>query len=316
MPAISSSAPGKIILFGEHAVVYHRPAIAVPVHHLQTKVYLTANPTAPSGQVKIHAPDIGLNATLAELPDQHPFSLLFKLIRQHFRITRIPAVHIKIKSDIPIASGLGSGTAVSVALIRGIAQFLAAEINDQDVSDIAYEVEKIYHGTPSGIDNTVISYEQPVYYVKGEKPVLVAVPRVMQFAIGISGVRSKTSKAVAQVRDFREREEEFVESLFDEIGEISFKARKVLEEGSLQELGSLMNSNHLLLERLGVSNKVLNTLVNAACASGALGAKLSGAGLGGNVIALVTQSTAAPVQQALLEAGAVFVYLTKLHAAC
>ena len=168
MPSISASAPGKIILFGEHAVVYGHPAIAVPVEGVRAKAVVMARPVAPQGSVLIDAPDIGLNAMLADLPPDHAFARLFTALQDHLHIDHFPALHLRVSSTIPIASGMGSGAAIAVAALRAVGTFLGRPLTDEEVSLLAYESEKAYHGTPSGIDNTVIGYTKPVWFVRGQ----------------------------------------------------------------------------------------------------------------------------------------------------
>ena len=312
MPAVSASAPGKIILFGEHAVVYGQAAIAIPVHQLKATAYFQADPSAPPAQVQIEAPDIALHTSLADLPADHPFAILIRLVCERLGIKNIPAVKIKIVSTIPIAAGLGSGTAVSVALIRGLLQFVGAQLNNPEISAITYEVEKSYHGTPSGIDNTVVTYASPIFFLKNNPPQALKVGADLYFIIADSGIKSKTSEAVGMVRAQREEQPQKYNELIGRIGTLARQAREAIQSGGVAHIGALMNINHTLLADLGVSSDKLNALTHTARQAGALGAKLSGAGLGGNIIALVDQQTVEPVRKALTDAGVVNTYFTKL----
>ena len=168
MPAVASSAPGKIILFGEHAVVYSRPAIAVPVTQVRAKASVSADPTGAPGQVRVIARDINLDSLLDHLPADDPLALAVFGTAGTLGIERLPALRLQITSTIPIASGLGSGAAVSCAIARALSGFLGHPLSDEQVSAIAYRVDQKHHGTPSGIDNTVIAYTQPVFFVRGQ----------------------------------------------------------------------------------------------------------------------------------------------------
>ena len=120
MPAFSASAPGKIILFGEHAVVYNRPAIAVPVAQVSAKAIVTADLRGTAGSVKILAPDVGLETQLSDLSPTHPLAAAINSTTIALRVSRIPACTIKITSTIPVAAGWGSGAAVPVATLRAL----------------------------------------------------------------------------------------------------------------------------------------------------------------------------------------------------
>ncbi len=168
MPAFTATAPGKIILFGEHAVVYGEPAIAVPVSSVQTRASVNAVIGGSSGEIQIDAPDISLSAAVMELDPDHPLRAAVMAVLGDKDPGEMPACNIRISSSIPVASGLGSGAAVSAALIRALSAFLGQRLTDEQVSQLTFEVEKIHHGTPSGIDNTVIAHQKPIYYLKGE----------------------------------------------------------------------------------------------------------------------------------------------------
>jgi mevalonate kinase len=312
MPAISASAPAKTILFGEHAVVYSQPAIAVPITSLKAAAYVMARPNAKPGEVLIEAPDIHLYRDLEKLSDNHPFSKLLGGLRNHFGLDHFPSFHLKVKSDIPIASGLGSGTAVSVAILKAVSIFLGLPLSPEEISKQAFEVEKIYHGSPSGIDNTVITYAQPIYFIRNQPFHLLSIAKTMTLVMGDTGQRSVTAQAVGEVRQRWLAKKEFYEDIFSKIGAISQKALEYIEEGNIEGLGSLMTSNHQLLRDINVSSPKLDHLVDTAIHAGAFGAKLSGAGQGGYMIALTDAAKAKQVAETLLSSGAANTIITRI----
>jgi mevalonate kinase len=298
---VKASAPGKIILFGEHAVVYNHPALAVPVTQVQVDVEVL---DSVSAGVHIHAPIIDLHAELNALPADHAIGSVILKVFSTFDIPKPPPLEIKINSTIPVAAGLGSGAAVSVALIRALSLHLAYPLTNEQVNDMVFEIEKLHHGTPSGIDNTVITFSKPVFFVKGQPIETFKVGKPFTIVIGDTGVPAPTKESVGDVRLLWQRDQNAAEAIFNKIGEISLEARRSIESGDPEALGELMDKNHSLLQQLTVSSPELDNLVNAARRSGALGAKLSGGGRGGNMIALVSKEKAESVSHGLLSAGA------------
>ena len=305
MPAFTASAPGKIILFGEHAVVYGQPAIAVPVTQVRARCTVIPEIGGKPGAVRILSPAVGLDSLWGDLPPENPVSAALSGVVSALGVDSVPACTLRVNSDIPVASGLGSGAAVSVAIIRAFSAFLGHPLPDEQVSALAYEVEKIHHGTPSGIDNTVVTYARPVYFVRraaphagpppggerGSTPLIetFAVPRPFTIVIGDTGIPAPTRETVADVRRGWESDPARYERLFAAAGSIAKAARQAIEDGHPERLGPLMDENHALLRKMGVSSPELDVLVRAAKSAGALGAKLSGGGRGGNMIALVGQ---------------------------
>jgi len=298
---VKSSAPGKIILFGDHAVVYNRPALAVPVTQVHADVEVL---DSPRKGIFINAPDIDLHAELNSLPSDHPIASVILKVFQHLGISQLPALNISITSTIPVASGLGSGAAVLVALIKSLSSFLFHPLPDKEVNSLAFEIEKLHHGTPSGIDNTVITYNRPVYFIKGEPIETFTVGKEFTIVIGDTGISAPTKESVGDVRRLWLHDQSNYEKIFDEIAQIVLIARRSIESGKPELLGELMDQNHALLQSLTVSSPELDKLVEAARNAGALGAKLSGGGRGGNIIALTGQSKAESVAAALMSAGA------------
>jgi mevalonate kinase len=310
MPAISASAPGKIILFGEHAVVYGYPAIAVPVNKVQARAIIAARPGQQG--IQVIAPEISLNDAIKDLPLDHAISKAINLTLEKLGITDPPAFGIKISSTIPLASGMGSGAAVSVAIVRAVSEFLGKRLPDEAVNEITFETEKIHHGTPSGIDNTVITYNRPVYFIKDQPIQFVNLRIPFTIVIGDTGKPSSTAVTVGDVRKGFEQDPGKFQTLFNACGQIAKGAVFAFEDYRNQVLGPLMNDNHKLLVEMGVSSPELDQLVAAACEAGALGAKLSGGGRGGNMIALVPPDRAYKVAAALLEAGATNTIITEV----
>jgi len=304
-----SSAPGKVILFGEHAVVYGEPAIAVPVNEVEAKASIV--PAEPGRGLIVIASDLGTSLDLSEAPHDAPLARAARVTLGFLGVPP-PDATLTVQSTIPIASGLGSGAAVSTALVRALALFVGRPLEPSEVSDLVYDVERIHHGTPSGIDNTVIAYEQPVYFVRDARsgPVPLSVGTPFRLLIADTGLPSPTRQLVSQVRERREHDRERYDAILERIGGITRRARCAIETGEVRDLGPLMTENHQLLVDLGVSSPALNALVDAARQAGAMGAKLSGAGQGGNTVALIPPAAEGRVGRALNEAGAARVIRT------
>jgi mevalonate kinase len=315
MPAVASSAPGKIILFGEHAVVYGRPAIAIPVFEVSSKCTVVAQPQTSQNRVEIIAPSINLKCNLSALNPQNFIRKTTNLVLETLNIDHIPSCEIRIQSTIPVGGGLGSSASVTISIARALSIFLGHPLNDVQINSIAFEVEKLHHGTPSGIDNTVITYGKPVYFIKGSPIETLHLEYELTFIIADSGIKASTAKAVKTVRDNWKNDQDKFNDYFERIGKISIDAKQNLEQGNCIPLGQLMNQNHALLQDLNVSNPELDHLVHAAVEGGALGAKLSGGGMGGNMIALVNADEAEQIAETLMKAGAVRTIIDRIPTA-
>lgn len=304
MPVLTSSAPGKIILSGEHAVVYGHPAIAFPVPQVRVQAFIAARPTAPQEEIQVISDLVHLNSPLASLKPHHPIRLAVEIVKQELRLEHLPAFELRITSTIPVGSGLGSSAATAVAVVRAVSGFLGAILPDQTISDLAFRVEKQIHGSPSGIDNTVTAFNHPVYFVRGEPILALKVPVPLAFVIGDTGISSSTRAVVDDVRRMRDENPTRVDAILQKIGALTREMRAAMETGRLEQLGALINANHNLLAELEVSSPQLERLVAAARAAGAQGAKLSGSGRGGNMIAYCLPQDIQKVEHALLQAGA------------
>lgn len=304
---MASSAAAKLILLGEHAVVYGQPAIAVPLSSL--RAYADYSPSDRGFEIVARDLDQRVIDFDADDPLMATARLTLDQLGQVF-----PSIRIDVHSDIPIASGLGSGAAISAAIVRCLCDYFQMHLADGIINDIVYEVETYHHGTPSGIDNTVVVYEKAIYFVRGEAIRPITVRKPMRLLVADTGQRSLTKVAVGDVKRLVESQPQATQDTLDRIGVLVELARETMQQGNWLALGKLMTENHLQLQALTVSSPELDRLVKVALDAGAWGAKLSGGGRGGNMIALVSEASSSTVRQALQAAGAVRVFETVMGA--
>ena len=291
------TAPGKIILFGEHAVVYGKPAIAIPVSGMRA----TAWSEPGENGITINAMDVNKKIKLST--DNNQFSVLAQSI---LAITdrHEPNLTINLTSKLPQGSGMGSSAATATAVCRALAGHLGVDLAANEISELVFEAEKIVHGTPSGIDNTVVAYEMPVYFIKGQNPETFEPGKLFRLVIGDTGIEASTKKTVANVKKAWQNEPGLMEGYFDEIEKITRNGKIAIENGNAEQVGELMDKNHELLNSIGVGHKILEELVEMAREKGALGAKLTGGGGGGNMVALAKdKKTQKKICEAITEAG-------------
>ena len=289
-------------------MVYGRPAIAVPVKDL--RVHATFIPEPHPG-VRVHLPDIGQQWEWPPGPEEHPIVVVIERLAQ--LAGKTPRGRLRVASTIPIAAGLGSSAAVAVAVTRVLALALDLSLPLNTISEVAFEAEKVTHGTPSGVDNTVVTYEQPVWFVPGALPEPFPIARTFTLIIAHSGIQASTREVVAAVRQGWEHHRAHYEARFDKIAKIVQNVRSLLEKGDIAAVGPLLTENHTLLQELGVSSPVLDTLVEAALKAGAWGAKLAGAGRGGNIVILAPEERIHHITAAVRQAGAQEVWVTTVE---
>ena len=312
MPASFTSVPGKSILFGEHSVVYGYPAIAVPLDSISFKIKLSPRPT--ENHTVVVNEDLGEYLVFEDIDPQHAYRTAIAVILNELKIKRLPPLEIRISSSIPIASGLGSSAAFAVCLVKALSAFFGFKLTNKKVNEIAYQIEIFQHGTPSGIDNTVIAFNRPVYFKKGDSEKFLKIGAALNLVIADTGIHSVTKESVAQVRRFKDSDPLIANDLFKKIGEVVELAKNELENGDSNAIGLLMTENHSLLTRLGVSCSELDHLVEVSISEGALGAKLCGSGKGGNIIALCSEELAVHIKNALLNQGSTRCLISKIFA--
>ncbi|TYT62437.1 mevalonate kinase [Natrialba swarupiae] len=291
-----SSAPGKVYLFGEHAVVYDEPAVLCAIERrAQVEVEQRSD-----GKLRVHAEDLSLDGFTVEYgaaaddrPDVDVSESLVTAATQYVdsAIEQVRDVtgdevgfDVTIESDIPLGAGLGSSAAVAVAAIDAGTRALGTTLESDELADRAYRTEyEVQEGQASRAD-TFCSATGGAVRVEGDDCRPTESPDV-PIVIGFDGGAGDTGELVSGVRSLRE-EYDFAADTVEAIGDVVRNGEEALVDDDLEEVGDLMNFNHGLLSALGVSSRSLDTMVWAARDAGALGAKLTGAGGGGCIVAL------------------------------
>ena len=274
---------GKIILLGEHSVVYGRHAVAVPAPvNIRTKVQDTED------EILLMIPSWGVEYRLDKNPEKRQsFEKPAGLILDQMGLSN-QGMKIEVFSDIPRGMGLGGSAAIAVSIIKALNNHFKLALNQDEINQMALESEKIAHGNPSGIDNTMATYGHPLIFRNGDNPLIepLNINETFSILIGFSSTEGLTAKTVGIVRDLWKKNPGVYEKIFDEIDSLALQSIQAIQNNDFELLGQLMNINHGLLNTLQVSTPELERLIMIARESGALGAKLTGGGGGGAVIAL------------------------------
>ena len=274
---------GKIILLGEHSVVYGRHAVAVPAPvNIRTKVQDTED------EILLMIPSWGVEYRLDKNPEKRQsFEKPAGLRLDQMGLSK-QGMKIEVFSDIPRGMGLGGSAAIAVSIIKALNNHFKLALNQDEINQMALESEKIAHGNPSGIDNTMATYGHPLIFRNGDNPLIepLNINETFSILIGFSSTEGLTAKTVGIVRDLWKKNPGVYEKIFDEIDSLALQSIQAIQNNDFELLGQLMNINHGLLNTLQVSTPELERLIMIARESGALGAKLTGGGGGGAVIAL------------------------------
>ena len=284
----SARAPGKIILAGEHFVVLGAPAVSMAVN---LHAFATAQAT-PDGELKVEA-NIPLSilgrGERASRPDTKELLEPFRLAARESLDSlerRKAGVSIEVECKIPIGAGLGSSAATAVAIIAATSRAYGAKLDRPRICQIAFGPESYLHGSPSGVDQATSTYGGLIQFSKPDKVKRLRLKRMPSILVCDTNVHRSTKSLVGSVVKRAQSDSETFRSRLGEVSEISASVVRALRRGDDVELGELMNRNHELLVQIGVSHPMLDRLVRAAREAGAFGAKMTGAGGGGCMIAL------------------------------
>lgn len=299
-----ASAPGKAILTGEHAVVYGFGAIAVPVVQRRLSAYIHA--ASPGYGTVIASEQMQAVTRLGRSSD--PLPALTGALQAALDLAGHPGIPdwmIYLRGNIPVAGGMGSSAAAACALVRAAGDALSTPISNEEVNHIVLDSEVVQHGNPSGVDNAVVVWEQPVWFERTAGPRRMRTKADATFLLADTGVRASTAEAVAGVAARRHANVADYDRWLREMGSVSLAVKDALERGNMDVLPDLLNRNQDYLRRIGVSHPACERLIEAALAGGASAAKVSGAGLGGLVLVLCGRDRQAELAFRLAQAGAV-----------
>ncbi|MCP6718460.1 MAG: mevalonate kinase [Patescibacteria group bacterium] len=304
---IKASAPGKLILFGEHAVVYDRPCIVASVEHRISVSLKKRN----DNNIFLTAPDLNFkNQDISSLEKSHfkKSSFILAAIRNFFKKYDVKfGLDIKTQSEFSDKIGLGSSSAVVVSAIKGLSELFKIKMNEKDIFDLSYQTVLDVQGLGSGFDVAAAVYGGILFFVTGGKIIKPIEITDMPLVVGYTGVKADTPTLVKMVGEKLLKEPERINGIFNEIENIVNLAKVEIENKDWKKVGHLMNLNQDLLRKLGVSSKKLESLIKVALDSGAYGAKLSGAGGGDCMIVLSDRENLNSIKKAIEKAGGVII---------
>jgi mevalonate kinase len=303
--AVEASAPGKAILFGEHSVVYKGPAIVLAIDRRARVVVEEREDDC----LYFDALDLGFSGFF--VGDQYvpergeswrgdrlkALQVAAKTTMEHIGVKS--GLNFIVRSEIPIAAGLGSSAAICVATVAAVGELLGGGLPLKTVCELAYEGERVVHGTPSGVDNNISTFGGILRYEREKGHERLNLENTPPFVIGNTRRKRSTRRLVSRVGRLRERNPGIVNQLIDTMANLSEEGLTALKEGELRRLGDLMNINHGILASLGVSISKLDLLVHSSRMAGAFGAKLTGAGGGGCMIAVSEEKNLENIAQSI-----------------
>ena len=310
-----ATAPGKIILVGEHFVVHGKSAIVMAINR-----YVTVMVEGRSDEVIHITSDLGISGQYdqdhfhgpkEQQKTLDPIKISIQSVLE--ALSENKGLDVHISSTIPVAVGLGSSGALAVATVAAVGRYYNHEFRAKELLQLSLKAERYVHINPSGVDQAISTYGGVISYNKKIGLTRLEVPSPIPIVIGNTGIERNTGRLVDKVRKLKQQYPQTVDLIFQSAGELSLKAIDALKQSNITSLGNLMDINHGLLMAIGVSHEALDRLVHIAKQNGALGAKLTGAGGGGCMIALVTQEQCDQIAEKLQQGGATSIIAEKVN---
>jgi mevalonate kinase len=303
---VEISAPGKLMLFGEHAVIYKRPCIVTAVdQRMRVSAELTETKflriEAPDVGVKEYMEQIGSDAN-SDLPKGARFAVT--AVRNFYNYYGIRSgVTIRTKSEFSSTFGFGSSSAITTAVLKSLSELFGIGISKKELFELSYKTVLDVQGLGSGSDLAAAIWGGTIYFKSEGLEIVPLNVNNLPLTVGYTGIKADTPTLVRHVADFYSRHENLANRIFDTISDIVEQARDSLVDFNIENLGYLMNINQGLLDSLGVNNLELSKLIYGARQAGAIGAKLSGAGGGDCMIALSLDQHQELVEQSIDSMG-------------
>lgn len=309
MKKITVSAPGKLILFGEHAVLYNRPCLVTAVdQRMKATVELLDKP-----EFQLNAPDVNClnykkdirNIGRGKIPKGAIFVEI--AVKNFIDIARpsslLKGIKITTKSEFSSQLGFGSSSASTVCVIKALSELFNVNLTQKEIFDLSYQTVLEVQGAGSGFDVAAAVYGGTLYFIRTGKTIDPLNISHLPFIVAYSGLKADTVKLINQVKEKSVKEPSVVENIYNQIQEIVEKAKITIKSENWEKIGNLMNKNQQLLFQLGVSAPQLDNMIAEALRAGAYGAKLSGAGGGDCIIALVHKNKKIAVRKSIESAG-------------
>lgn len=302
---IDVSAPGKLMLFGEHSVMYGHPCIVTAVNQ---RIRVSLESTRKE-LLEIEAPDVGIvgyKKKLEFLGKKEPKEVRFLegAVKNFFKEFKVRSgVKINTKSEFSSEFGFGSSSAVTVAVLKGLSILFKKKLSQKTLFDLSYKTVLDIQGTGSGFDLAAAIWGGTLLFVRGGKTITPLKVKRLPLVVGYTGIKADTPTLVRQVAGLYKDYPNLIKRTFEAIAFITREAKVTLIKGDLKKIGDLMNLNQGLLDVLGVNTLELSRLIWAARKGGAYGAKLSGAGGGDCMLALASEKNRSKVEKAIEDAG-------------
>ncbi len=309
MSSARGAGCGKVILLGEHSVVHGRPALAAGLPRGATAEVSASTDGLTRARFVFDTAEVDV---LASQDADHSLGRALAALLATY--TEPPPMQLTVRLELPAGAGLGASAAMGVAVSAALDQHLGVARTPEERATQTLAWERVFHGNPSGVDNTMAAVGGVAFFTRGQPLEPVRVRRPLVLVIGHSGEASETKLMVGLVAQQLEREPKRIGELFDAIAALVRNGRLAVEAGDLRALGQLMDMNHSLLSALMLSTPRLEDLCHAAREAGALGAKVTGAGGGGCMFALAADTSAAHTILAALQSLGAESFITEVGA--